>query len=824
MAIGFKIMVASELAYDPWWLRLGLAVYFIVLLTSSLVSEWVKEHIAWAFAVGALGLSAWMGFLLYKNHFAADFMASYYILSVSSALLFDERVKMAFFTVASGVILTLLVLISPDATNEVWLFLLINILIFIMGNAVVTVRSSSHTQYELELSHLLTIQEAAVESNSDAILLVDQEGNYLKANSAFSTMWRIPMDMVNRNQLLETEKIALDQVTHPEELIKVWSLSEGGLKMGEIREVEFRDGRVVEVYWRPMIYEDTLVGRLWLFRDITRRKAKEQRLIATERQLRRQNERLMEFASSFVTHAGNIEESFKEITSVSAELLDVDTVGVWFFDQETGTMRQRLQYDRQLQEFKRGASVLLTDHPEYFEELFKSRVLAVGDTLKNASTKAFYEGAYSGRAVALMHAQIRAQGTCIGIMSFECSSGTRQWTPEEKNYAASLADLVSIAMASEEKVRAQFELTSSTAILQAIFDLSETGIIVEDVDHNILKYNELYLKIWNMTKEFVDTQPYSVLLARCLEQLKNVQSIQEGLDKIKLRPGMEYAGIMEFNDGKVVERYSKALMVNGELKGRVWFYLDITERKRKENELINRNFELDSFVYRASHDLKAPLNSIMGLISLIREEPEIDTILRYVSMMDKSVKKLDDFIKQLTQFSQDARLKIVRKPIHFKELVEDTFADLKFMDNAARIHLTVDVEQNRVFHSDPVRLGIVFSNFLSNAIKYQDLKKERSTLLVHIRADEEQAVCRFEDNGLGIDSEHVEKVFDLFFRASVQATGSGLGLYITHNAIQKLGGSVKVTSDLGKGTAFILTIPNIPSEDEGTEDKGQGTV
>jgi two-component system, sensor histidine kinase and response regulator len=149
------------------------------------------------------------------------------------------------------------------------------------------------------------------------------------------------------------------------------------------------------------------------------------------------------------------------------------------------------------------------------------------------------------------------------------------------------------------------------------------------------------------------------------------------------------------------------------------------------------------------------------------------------------------------------------------------------MDNAARIHLAVDVEQKGVFHSDPVRLGIVFSNFLSNAIKYQDLKKERSTLLVHIRADEEQAVCRFEDNGLGIDSEHVEKVFDLFFRASVQATGSGLGLYITHNAIQKLGGSVKVTSELGKGTAFILTIPNIPSEDEGSEgvgDRGQGTV
>jgi signal transduction histidine kinase len=204
----------------------------------------------------------------------------------------------------------------------------------------------------------------------------------------------------------------------------------------------------------------------------------------------------------------------------------------------------------------------------------------------------------------------------------------------------------------------------------------------------------------------------------------------------------------------------------------------------------------------------------MGLIGLIREEHDLDMILRYVTMMDKSVKKLDDFIRQLTQFSQDARLKLVRKPIDFKEMVEDILADLRFMDNAARLTVTIDIDQPGSFHSDPVRLGIVFSNFLSNAIKYQDLKKEKSTLLIQICVNESQAECRFEDNGLGIDAEHLEKVFDLFFRASVQATGSGLGLYITHNAIQKLGGNVKVTSELGKGTAFILTVPNNAAEDD----------
>lgn len=820
--MGFRTIVQDpSQVHDPLWLRVAISLLFLAVFGGSFVSPWVKERMVTLHAVAMTALSAWLCYLLWGNRFGLEFMAGFNILSIVSFLLFDDRKLMALFTSVSGILLVLAALLCPAPNPHTWFFVGLNLSIFVIGNFTVAAKSATRTKLEIELSHLLTIQEAAVESNSDAILLVDQEGNYLKANTAFCQMWGISQEIIDQNRLLESERIAMGKVKNPSDVIMVWSGAEGGMKIGEIREVEFVDGRVVELYWRPMINEDVLIGRLWLFRDITRRRARELKLLDTERQLRRQNERLMEFASSFASNTGNLDESFREITSVSSALLEVDTVGVWFMDRESGTMRMQLQYDRQTEEFKTGVSVMLHDHPEYFAELFKQRVLVVNDTLRNVATQVFYAGNYSGRAAALMHAQIRAQGECIGIMSFECAAAARQWTLEDQNYAASLADLVSIALASQEKQHAQYELSNSLAILQAIFDLSETGIIVEDMDHNVLKYNELYLKTWNMTKEFVDTQPYSVLVARCLEQLKNTQSIQEGLDKIKTRPGMEYAGIMEFHDGRIVERYSKAIVVEGELKGRVWFYLDITERKRKENELINRNFELDSFVYRASHDLKAPLNSIMGLIGLIRQEHDLDTILRYVAMMDKSVKKLDDFIRQLTQFSQDARLKVVRKPIHFKEMVEDILGDLKFMENAARLSVTLDIVQAGQFFSDPVRLGIVFSNFLSNAIKYQDLRKEKSTLLIHIRADEEKAVCRFEDNGVGIDSEHLEKVFDLFFRASVQATGSGLGLYITHNAILKLGGSVQVGSELTQGTTFHLTVPNVAADDDPEPPTGQ---
>jgi PAS domain S-box-containing protein len=813
LVIGLKAMVTTQDAFDPYWLRGSVAGYFLVILGISYFSAGAREFMAELFGLGVGLIAVWLAILLWGNNFYQDFTSGYQILSVASVLLFDKRRIMFWFSIVAGSTLLCAAFFSISPIDQMWVFVALNLAVFLVGNFIVASRVNTRSKLEMDLSHSLTIQEAAIESNTDAILLVNEEGDYIKGNVAFLQMWGVSAEMILQNLQAETEMQALSLVTDPKELSTIWAHREGGLGIGELRQIAFKDGRMIELYWRPMINNDELIGRLWFFRDITARWLHETQLMATERQLRHQNEMLMEFASSFATNAGKLEEAFREITSVSSELLQVDTVGVWFLDASKSEMRLELQFDRNENAFRGNVAVKLADHPDFFASLFKNRVFAVADTLRVESTAGFIEGKYSGKASALMHAQISARGECIGVLSFECAGKIREWTLEEQNYAASLADLVSVSLATEEKQNAQERLRNSLAVLQAIFDLSETGIIVEDNDHRILNYNELYVKIWGMTREFVDTQPYKVLVDHCLSKLKNSVAYEEGLEKLKVRPGMEYAGIMEFHDGRFIERYSKAINVGGDLMGRVWFYLDITDRKRKENELINRNFELDSFVYRASHDLKAPLNSIMGLISLIREEQEIDSILRYISMMDKSVKKLDEFIKQLTQFSQDVRLKVVRKPIDFKEMVDDILGDLKFMENAARLAIEIEVEQQGAFYSDPVRLGIIMANLLSNAIKYQDLKKEKSTLRIHIVADHAEAKCTFSDNGLGIKAEHLEKIFDLFFRASIQASGTGLGLYITHNAVQKLGGKIVVDSEPGIGTTFRLQLPNLADEE-----------
>lgn len=235
---------------------------------------------------------------------------------------------------------------------------------------------------------------------------------------------------------------------------------------------------------------------------------------------------------------------------------------------------------------------------------------------------------------------------------------------------------------------------------------------------------------------------------------------------------------------------------------------DVTERKTTERELIQRNFELDSFVYRSSHDLKAPLNSLMGLINIIRDVGASEEMMTYINLMDRSVNKLDTFIRNLTDFSRINRLGVTGTEVDFKALLEETVEGLGYMEHADRIEKRIGVEGSGTFKGDEFHIGIVMSNLISNAIKYQDHSKKVSFVNVEVTYGPERAEIVVSDNGIGIPKKHQDRMFELFFRASNQSFGSGLGLYITKNAIEKLEGSISFKSSPESGTEFRVTLPN----------------
>jgi Signal transduction histidine kinase len=237
-----------------------------------------------------------------------------------------------------------------------------------------------------------------------------------------------------------------------------------------------------------------------------------------------------------------------------------------------------------------------------------------------------------------------------------------------------------------------------------------------------------------------------------------------------------------------------------------------TLRKRNE-ELVKINQELDSFVYSVSHNLRAPLMSVLGLLRLAyieveRSGKETDVLLSYFSMMEHSINKLDDTLKEILDYSRNARSEIRIEQVDFRKVLEDGFERLRYHEGSERIEKIIEVEDNAPLYSDTNRLGVVLNNLISNAIKYRDPGKEHQYVKVKARVTEKNLTLTFSDNGIGINSELVNKIFDMFFRATEKSEGAGLGLYIVKETVEKLGGRISTSSDVGIGTTFQIEIPN----------------
>jgi PAS domain S-box-containing protein len=246
---------------------------------------------------------------------------------------------------------------------------------------------------------------------------------------------------------------------------------------------------------------------------------------------------------------------------------------------------------------------------------------------------------------------------------------------------------------------------------------------------------------------------------------------------------------------------------------------DITQQKRAEEmlrhtlkELKRRNHELDNYVYKVSHDLRAPLVSILGLINLTKMENEPSSVKHYLSLIENRVNKLDDFIKSVLNHSKtlNSEIKIVR--INFSSIVSNCIEELRYLPNLEKLRISVNVNEDIEFYSDEVRIAIVFKNFISNAIKFLNPFAEMSFLDFNIEVTEQRAKIVIEDNGSGIEEQYLTRIFEMFFRGTAKSDGSGLGLYIVKQTIERLEGSVTVESEVGKGTRFRILLANFRAQ------------
>jgi len=229
--------------------------------------------------------------------------------------------------------------------------------------------------------------------------------------------------------------------------------------------------------------------------------------------------------------------------------------------------------------------------------------------------------------------------------------------------------------------------------------------------------------------------------------------------------------------------------------------------KLQNEQLLKTNHELDRFVYSASHDLRAPLSSIAGLINLTELSQDLAEVKDYLTMMKGRIKTLDKFITEIINYSRNARTELNLEKVDLQFLVNETVDNLKFTEGGDQISFKIEIAENSEIVTDPTRLKIVLNNLVANAIRYHDKFKSEKFIQIDLEKKESEVAIHISDNGQGILPEHHEKIFTMFYKASSTLSGSGLGLYIASETVAKLGGDISVVSEYGKGSTFSVILP-----------------
>ena len=358
----------------------------------------------------------------------------------------------------------------------------------------------------------------------------------------------------------------------------------------------------------------------------------------------------------------------------------------------------------------------------------------------------------------------------------------------------------------DEKIISQ-KLEERERLIQTINENIKDGIFRYSVENGFLYSNRALLELFDVVppgEKNVNLADFHVLKHQQLKiynEILNNGSIENCEVHFKRTDGTTFWGLLDctltVEDG---EHLIDGVITN------------ITMLKEMSQNLIKTNSEMDQLVYRTSHDLRAPIASLLGLESLLDTRIKDIEQRELLGIMKGQLKQLDSIILDIITYRKVAKLGLSSEVIDVEDMINNILKGMQFMDNYDLIEKTVVVHAKTSFKNDKHNLQVIFNNLISNAIKYSK-KGENGFINLNVDITDDRLLIVIEDNGIGIEQSYLSRVFNMFYRATNHATGTGLGLFIVKEAVNKLEGDIKVDSKVGEGSTFTVRIPNLINKD-----------
>jgi hypothetical protein len=347
------------------------------------------------------------------------------------------------------------------------------------------------------------------------------------------------------------------------------------------------------------------------------------------------------------------------------------------------------------------------------------------------------------------------------------------------------------------------QMIESENLLQELFEDSAAIVLITDGEFNI-RYCS------SSVQSLLGIEPMSVVGKNAFEFTPT--EVRDQWRESLVNAGKSTRTEILLKDTKGEGHYFDVSVANRiashKIHGLVIMLHDITSRRRKTIALEQEKEHLDQFIFKTTHDLRSPIHSAMGLLNLLEKAPESERGV-YLEMTRNTLVKLESLIEEVNHLYKVDKMAVKREYIDLKDLLSGEIAVLKNHPMGGRIRFELNYAEDTVLFSDALRVRTIVGNILSNAVKYSDPNKDSSFIVVNAKANYESLTVTITDNGIGIAEENLDRIFEIFYRATTEASGTGLGLHIVKDTVTRLNGKIEVKSKLGEGTQFKVSLPNL---------------